>query len=181
MLVCSRQNAAVCSCSSPLSSSHSNQTNSNFFCWFRKCGKYPLVFTQPSSTAVVHFRSEFQKLKQGWTELIFIVFWSITFSNQRHISARHRNSNWRQPTFSIAWLFSRILKVWKRSIHSRYAHYYFTRLNPKRMGTKLMGLLHTSGYLEQPSCYKNCTRNCIRNKTFLFVRIETWNFQNLFD
>ena len=60
-------------------------------------------------------------------------------------------------------------------------HYYFTRLNPKRMGTKLMGLLHTSGYSEQPSCYKNCTRNCIRNKTFLFVRIETYNFHNLYD
>ena len=45
----------------------------------------------------------------------------------------------------------------------------------------LMGLLHTSGYSQQPSCYKNCTRNCIRNKTFLFVKIETWNFQNLYD
>ena len=40
----------------------------------------------------------------------------------------------------------------------------------------LMGLLHTSGYSQQPSCYKNCTRNCIRNKTFLFGKIETWNF-----
>ena len=60
-------------------------------------------------------------------------------------------------------------------------HCYFTRLNPKRMGPKLMGLLHTSGYLEQPSGYKNCTRNCIRNKTFLFVSIETYNFHNLYD
>ena len=35
-------------------------------------------------------------------------------------------------------------------------------------------------YSQQPSCYKNCTRNCIRNKTFLFVKIETWNFQGCF-
>ena len=25
----------------------------------------------------------------------------------------------------------------------------------------------------------NCTRQCIRNKTFLFVKIESWNFQYL--
>ena len=27
----------------------------------------------------------------------------------------------------------------------------------------------------------NCTRQCIRNKTFLFVKIESWNFQYLHD
>ena len=42
----------------------------------------------------------------------------------------------------------------------------------------LMVLLHTSGYSQQPSCYENCIGNYIRNKTFLFVKIETSNFIN---
>ena len=29
------------------------------------------------------------------------------------------------------------------------------------------------GLLRVYELYKNCTRNCIRNKTFLFVKIET--------